>query len=139
VAATPALSAGGLAAATAAPAPASPPAPAAERPATGLPNSGIDHLLALYVQTPATLTGNLFGMVLIAGIFWPLAEPARLLGWLGVVSALWLVRLAHYLRFRRQRSTETQALRVWRRSWPCGGLRCGCSGAWARPTTAWAC
>ena len=88
-----------------------------ERPPHSVPQGDIDHLLALYVQTPATLTGNLFGMAMIALVFWPLAEPARMLGWLGVVSALWLVRLAHYLRFRRQRSTDTQALRVWRRSW----------------------
>jgi signal transduction histidine kinase/CheY-like chemotaxis protein len=83
----------------------------------GGPHSGIDHLLALYVQTPATLTGNLFGMVLVCGIFWPLVEPVLMLAWLGTVSALWLVRLGHYLRFRRQRTTETLALRVWRKSW----------------------
>ena len=88
-----------------------------ERPASGAPNSGIDHLLSLYVQTPATLTGNLFGMLIIAFVFWGLAEPLRLLGWLGVVTALWLVRLAHFLRFRRQRSTENHVLRLWRRSW----------------------
>ena len=88
-----------------------------ERPAAGAPGSGIDHLLSLYVQTPATLTGNLFGMLVIAFLFWGLAEPLRLLGWLGVVTALWLVRLAHYLRFRRQRSTEGHVLRLWRRSW----------------------
>ncbi len=87
------------------------------RPAAGAATSGIDHLLSLYVQTPATLTGNLFGMGVIAFLFWGLAEPMRLLGWLGVITSLWLVRLAHYLRFRRQRSTEDQALRVWRRSW----------------------
>ncbi len=80
---------------------------------------GIDHLLALYIQTPATLTGNLFGIVLIGALFWPLAAPGRLLGWLGVVSTLWLVRLAHYLRFRRQGKggAGTAGLRVWRRSW----------------------
>ncbi|MDP1899639.1 MAG: ATP-binding protein [Rubrivivax sp.] len=78
---------------------------------------GVDHLLALYIQTPATLTGNLFGIVLIAVLFWPLAEPGRLLGWLGVVSVLWLVRLAHYLRFRRQGDAGAAGLRVWRRSW----------------------
>ena len=81
------------------------------------PHAGVDHLLALYVQTPATLTGNMFGMVLIGYFFWPLAEPARLWSWLGVVSTLWLVRLGHYLRFRRQRNTGLEALRVWRRSW----------------------
>ena len=80
-------------------------------------HAGIDHLRALYVQTPATLTGNFFGIALVAAIYWPLAEPARLWGWLGVVSVLWLVRLAHYLRFQRQRDTGLEALRVWRRSW----------------------
>ncbi len=77
----------------------------------------MDHLLALYVQTPATLTGNLFGIALIAAFFGPLAEPVRLWGWLGAISLLWLVRLGHYLRFRRQRNTGLEALRVWRRSW----------------------
>jgi signal transduction histidine kinase len=86
-------------------------------PAMPRPNAGVDHLLALYVQTPATLTGNLFGMVLVGSFYWPLAEPARLWGWLSVISVLWLVRLGHYLRFRRQRNTGLQALRVWRRSW----------------------
>ena len=81
------------------------------------PGSGVDHLLALYVQTPATLTGNLFGMVLVGAFFWPLADPMRLGGWLAVITTLWLVRLAHYLRFRRQRNTGLEALRVWRRSW----------------------
>jgi signal transduction histidine kinase/CheY-like chemotaxis protein len=77
----------------------------------------VDHIRALYVQTPATLTGNLFGMALIAGIFWPLAEPVRVFGWLGVVSTLWLLRLAHYLRFRRQRDADEATLRAWRPSW----------------------
>ena len=80
-------------------------------------HSGIDHLLALYVQTPATLIGNLFGMVLVGAFYWPLAEPQRMWSWLSVIGALWLVRLAHYLRFRRQRNRGLEALRVWRRSW----------------------
>ena len=95
-------------------------APAHEATAAGLPqrpHAGVDHLLALYVQTPATLTGSLFGIVLVSVFYWPLAEAWRLLGWLGVISALWLVRLGHYLRFRRQRTRELEALRVWRRSW----------------------
>ncbi len=98
-----------------------PPAAALSEPAAAAapprPNAGVDHLLALYVQTPATLTGNLFGIVLVAVFYWPLAEPARLWSWLGVISTLWLVRLGHYLRFRRQRNTGPEALRVWRRSW----------------------
>lgn len=77
----------------------------------------LDHIRALYVQTPATLTGNFIGMVLMAAIFGPLAEPARMLGWLAVGATLWLLRLAHYIRFRRQQDADGGTLRVWRRSW----------------------
>ncbi len=77
----------------------------------------VDHIRALYVQTPATLTGNLIGMVLMTAIFWPLAEPGKMLGWLAVAITLWLLRLAHYARFRRQRHADGGTLRVWRRSW----------------------
>ena len=81
------------------------------------PRSEIDHIRALYVQTPATLTGNFVGMLLMAAIFWPLATPSRLFGWLGVVALLWLLRLAHYLRFLRQRDADAATLRAWRTSW----------------------
>ena len=77
----------------------------------------IDHIRALYVQTPATLAGNLIGMSLMASIFWTLAPPAKLFGWLLVGATLWLLRLAHYVRFRRQKGAGGSALRVWRRSW----------------------
>ena len=77
----------------------------------------VDHIRALYVQTPATLTGNLIGMLLMSAIFGPLAEPVRLLGWLGVVATVWLLRLAHYVRFLRQRDADEALLRRWRKSW----------------------
>lgn len=77
----------------------------------------IDHIRALYVQTPATLAGNLIGMLLMASIFWSLAPPARLFGWLFVGATLWLLRLGHYVRFRRQTDADGSTLRVWRRSW----------------------
>ena len=38
--------------------------------------SAVDHIRALYVQTPATLTGHAIGMVLVAGIFWAMAGDA---------------------------------------------------------------
>ncbi len=77
----------------------------------------IDHIRALYVQTPATLAGNAIGMALMAAIFWSLAPPTKLFGWLAVGATLWLLRLAHYGRFRRQKGTDGGTLRVWRRSW----------------------
>ncbi len=81
------------------------------------PRGEIDHIRALYVQTPATLTGNLIGMALMTSIFWGLAEPLRVGGWLAVVATLWLLRLAHYLRFRQQRDADEATLRRWRTSW----------------------
>ncbi len=86
-------------------------------PAEAAKAGGIDHTRALYVQTPATLTGNLIGMLLMAAIFWPLASPLTMRGWLGVAVGLWLLRLAHYVRFRRQRDADVGTLRLWRRSW----------------------
>jgi signal transduction histidine kinase len=80
--------------------------------------TAVDHIRALYVQTPASLTGNLIGMVLMAAIFWPLAPRAAIGAWLLAVALLWLLRLAHYLRFRARRKTADDALlRRWRRSW----------------------
>ena len=77
----------------------------------------IDHIRALYVQTPATLAGNLIGMVLMASVFGALAAPLHLGVWLAVGATLWLSRLAHYLRFRRQRGADEATLRRWRNSW----------------------
>lgn len=77
----------------------------------------VDHIRALYVQTPATLTGNLVGMGLMAAIFGPLADPRHMVAWLAVAAVLWLLRLAHYLRFRHQPEADGGTLRVWRRSW----------------------
>jgi len=94
----------------------------------------VDHLMALYVQTPAVLTGNLFGMVLVTAIYWPLASTTYLLSWLAVIGGLWLVRLAHYLRFRWQSNREAEALRMWRRSWValvlCQGAMWGVAAWW---------
>jgi two-component system, sensor histidine kinase len=81
------------------------------------PRGEIDHIRALYVQTPATLTGNLIGMVLMATIFGPLAAPAKIFGWVGVCATLWLLRLAHYVRFRKTRGAPAETLRAWRGSW----------------------
>jgi signal transduction histidine kinase/CheY-like chemotaxis protein len=82
--------------------------------------SGVDHIRALYVQTPASLTGNGVGLVLMALIFWPLAPRAQMAAWLAVGALLWLLRVAHYVRYlqysARQEATEDR-LRQWRSSW----------------------
>jgi hypothetical protein len=105
--------------------------------------SGVDHIRALYVQTPASLTGNGVGIVLMTLIFWPLAPRSPMLAWLAVVAALWLLRVAHYVRYlqysARQEATEDR-LRQWRRCsnwcWPKTATppAPSCAGRWpARP------
>ncbi|HSQ71521.1 MAG TPA: hybrid sensor histidine kinase/response regulator, partial [Rubrivivax sp.] len=45
------------------------------------------------------------------------AEAARLLGWMAAAALLWLLRLAHWLRWRRLRDADDTLLREWRGSW----------------------
>jgi two-component system, sensor histidine kinase len=81
------------------------------------PRDEVDHIRALYQQSPASLTGNLIGMLLMPAIFWGLAPAASVVGWFGCVLVLWLLRLAHYLRYRRNPDAPDATLRAWRRSW----------------------
>ncbi len=82
-----------------------------------MPDVSVDSIRALYVQTPASLSGNFIGMVLMASIFWNLAAPAALFAWLGVGVVLWLLRLAHYMRFLRQPGASDVTLQAWRKGW----------------------
>ena len=77
----------------------------------------LDHLRALFVQTPATLIGYVLGAGVITWLFWSLAPAAQMLGWLGALAVLWVVRLAHYLRFLRQPNADDATLLAWRGSW----------------------
>jgi signal transduction histidine kinase/CheY-like chemotaxis protein len=76
-----------------------------------------DHLRALFVQTPASLIGYLIGWGLMVAMYGPLAPPAPMLAWTGVLALLLALRLAHYLRFRRRPDADVATLREWRRSW----------------------
>jgi len=89
---------------------------AAAMPVQG-PGGRADSTRALLVQTPASLTGNALGMLVMAVTYWPLASRAELLAWLGVGAALWLLRLAHHVRFLRQPDADDTTLLVWRGSW----------------------
>ena len=77
----------------------------------------LDHLRALFVQTPATLIGYLLGAGVIVWLFGGVAPRAQLVGWLAALLLLWCVRLAHYLRFRRDPDVGDATLRRWRTSW----------------------
>ena len=77
----------------------------------------VDGLRALYEQAPASLVGNVIGMSLIGLAFWPLAPAERLQGWLVAAGLLWLLRLAHYLRYRAAPDSSGAILLGWRSSW----------------------
>jgi signal transduction histidine kinase/CheY-like chemotaxis protein len=96
-----------------------PPAAALELPATAaLPLSRrFDHVRALFVQTPASLIGYLIGWSLMVAMYWPLAPRGPMLAWSGVLAVLLGVRLAQYLRFRRNPDADDATLHEWRRSW----------------------
>ncbi len=85
-----------------------------DRPDGGL---HVDGLRALYEQAPASLGGNAIGIGVVGLAFWPLAEPPRLLAWLAVAGVLWLLRLAHYQRYRAARDSGQDTLLAWRTSW----------------------
>jgi signal transduction histidine kinase len=91
--------------------------------AAALPSSArleslrFDHVRALFVQTPASLVGYLIGWSLMVAMYWPLAPRGPMLAWSGVLAALLAVRLAHYLRFRRNPDADDTTLHEWRRSW----------------------
>ena len=76
-----------------------------------------EHIRALYAQTPASLTGNLIGMLLMAAIFGALAPTAQIAAWLLVGAVLWALRLLHYLRYLRRPDVSHDTLRAWRNSW----------------------
>lgn len=76
-----------------------------------------DHIRALFVQTPASLVGYLIGWSLMVAMYWPLAPRGPMLAWSGVLASLLGVRLAHYLRFRRNPDADEATLHEWRRSW----------------------
>jgi signal transduction histidine kinase/CheY-like chemotaxis protein len=77
----------------------------------------VDGLRALYEQAPASLAGNAVGIAVIGLAFAPLAAPSRLYAWLAAAGLLWLLRLAHYLRYRAARDSDSATLLNWRDSW----------------------
>ncbi len=78
---------------------------------------GFDHLRALFVQTPASLVGYLIGWGLMVAMYGPLAPRAPMAAWTAALGVLLVLRLAHYLRFRRRPDADEATLRRWRVSW----------------------
>ena len=78
----------------------------------------IGHVRALFAQTPATLTGIAVALAVMTALYWTHADPLQMRSWMAAVTALWLVRLAHWQRWhRRRRAVDDDTLRRWRGSW----------------------
>ena len=77
----------------------------------------VDGLRALFEQSPASLAGNAIGIALIGLAFWSIAPQPLLRGWLAAALLFWLLRLAHYLRYRRAADSDANTLLAWRASW----------------------
>jgi signal transduction histidine kinase len=73
-----------------------------------------DHVRALHVQTPASLAGNLIGLVLIGTMFWSYA-PVAVATWAATLLTVWLLRALLYRAFA-QDAAHVDLLR-WRRRW----------------------
>lgn len=76
-----------------------------------------DRVRAAFEQTRATLVANLMGMALIVPSFWSLAPRAHLLGWVLLAALLFGLRLAHFVRYRRQPDAGADTIARWRKSW----------------------
>jgi signal transduction histidine kinase/CheY-like chemotaxis protein len=73
---------------------------------------------ALFQQTPTTLAGHAVGIVLIGAMYAQTPARERVLAWLAAVLLLWLLRLAHFLRYRNRRhALDDTTLLAWQGSW----------------------
>lgn len=90
------------------------PAPAALALSLSDADTALDHVRALRTQTPASLAGNLVGLVLIGAMFFRLA-PGLTAGWCVALLTVWVVRAWHYLRYPA--AADLPALLRWRTQW----------------------
>lgn len=86
-------------------------------PAAADSHKQVDYVRALFTQTPASLTGNGIGLLLMLAMFGGLADPVQLAVWSVLAVVLWVLRLLHYLRYRRTPGADDQTLQRWRGSW----------------------
>ncbi|HET9644019.1 MAG TPA: hybrid sensor histidine kinase/response regulator [Burkholderiaceae bacterium] len=74
----------------------------------------LDQVRTMHLQTPASLVGNVVGLIVICAMFWRIA-PEQAFGWSAVLLSLWIVRWWHYQRYPSN-GTAAQLL-GWSRSW----------------------
>ena len=76
-----------------------------------------DQYRSLFAQMPISLLGNSLGLMIFVLVYWAHVPHPVLLAWAAVILMLSVLRLLHYLRYRRQAlPSDAQVLR-WSRSW----------------------
>ena len=73
-----------------------------------------DEVQAAYDYLPATLAGNAAGAAVVAWLFWGPTLQARLWLWLACFSAVWFIRVALGMQFRRSVRNSLADWSVWR-------------------------
>lgn len=84
-----------------------------------------EEVRSAYDYMPATLAGNVAGLVVILVLFWALAPHEWLAGWGSLLAGLGGVRYALYRRFLRSTPRSTHEWARWRRAWNAGTLAAG--------------
>lgn len=74
----------------------------------------IDEVRAVYTQTPASLVGNLIGLVVISTMFGGFA-PATTMAWATFLLAIWVTRALHFRKYPGEASVD--AMLAWRSRW----------------------
>ncbi len=84
-----------------------------------------EEVRSAYDYMPATLAGNVAGLLVILVLFWALAPHELLAAWGSLLAGLGGVRYALYRRFLRSTPRSVQAWSRWRRAWNAGTLAAG--------------
>ena len=77
----------------------------------------IDQYRSLFAQMPISLLGNTLGLMIFVLVYWAPAPHPLLLAWAAVIVMLTVLRLLHYLRYRRQALPSDAQVLLWSRSW----------------------
>jgi signal transduction histidine kinase len=100
--------------------PAPPPIPEAYK-----EDIAIDAVRALYQQTPASMAGNLAGLLIVATVFDGWSGNPQMLHWGAAFLLVWGYRMAMLVAFNLSAATRDAQHRAWRWRWSIGTLASG--------------
>lgn len=85
----------------------------------------IEAVRALYQQTPASMAGNLAGLLIVVTVFDGWSGNAQMLHWGAAFLVVWAYRMAMLVAFNVSAATRDARHRVWRWRWSIGTLASG--------------